>query len=83
MAAAAEWMVQKSGVAPVLGLVPDGIEVCRRVGANGTIFVLINFDPAPQHVALPHTMKFIITHGGSISSVDLPEYGVSVLFDTK
>ncbi|MGA7855457.1 MAG: beta-galactosidase [Candidatus Acidiferrales bacterium] len=83
MAAAAEWMVQKSGVAPVLGPVPDGIEVCRRVGANGTIFVLINFDPAPQHVALPHAMKSLLTDGGSISSVDLPEYGVSVLFDTK
>ena len=30
MAAAAEWMVKQSGVVPVFGAVPDGIEVCRR-----------------------------------------------------
>ena len=83
MAAAAQWMVQKSGIIPALGPVPDGIEVCRREGANGTVFVLINFDPAPQHVALPHAMKSLLTDGASISSVDLPEYGVAVLLETK
>ena len=34
MTAAAQWMVQKSGVVPALGPVPDGIEVCRREGAK-------------------------------------------------
>ena len=83
MAAAAQWMVQKSGIIPVFGPVPDGIEVCRREGANGTVFVLINFDPAPQHVALPHAMQALLTGGASISSVDLPEYGVAVLLESK
>ena len=83
MAAAAQWMVQQSGVIPALGPVPDGIKICRREGANGTVFVLINFDPAPQHVALPHAMKSLLTDGASISSVDLPEYGVAVLLETK
>jgi beta-galactosidase len=83
MAAAAQWMVQKSGIVPALGPVPDGIEVCRREGANGTVFVLINFDPTPQHVALPHAMKSLLTDGANVSSVDLPEYGVAVLLATK
>ena len=83
MAAAAEWMVQKSGVVPVLGPVPDGIEVCRREGANGTIFVLINFDPTPQHVALPHAMQALLGDSGEVNAVDLPEYGVAVLLESK
>lgn len=83
MAAAAEWMLRKSGVVPVLGPVPDGIEVCRRIGAIGTVFVLINFDPNPQHVPLPHAMRSLLADGGSISSVDLPPYGVAVLVESK
>ena len=83
MAAAAQWMVQKSGIVPALGPVPDGIEVCRREGANGTVFVLINFDPTPQHVALPRAMKSLLSDGANVSSVDLPEYGVAVLLATK
>lgn len=83
MAAAAQWMVQKTGVAPVLGPVPDGIEVCRRDGANGTVFVLINFDPTPQHVALPQAMKALLGGEGEVSAVDLPQYGVAVLIESK
>lgn len=85
MAAAAEWMVQKSHVVPVFGPVPDGIEVCRREGANGTIFVLINFGPTPQHVTLPHAMKALLggSADGGVTAVDLPEYGVAVLLETK
>ena len=83
MAAAAEWMVQKSGVVPVFGPVPDGIEVCRREGANGTIFVLINFDPTLQHVALPHAMQALLGGSGEVDAVDLPEYGVAVLLESK
>ena len=76
-------MVQKSGVVPVLGPVPGGIEVCRRVGTNGTIFVLINFDPTTQHVALPHAMKALLGGEGEVSAVDLPQYGVAVLIESK
>lgn len=82
MAAAAQWMVQKSGVVPVLGPVPDGIEVCRRDGAAGNVFVLINFAQTPQHVALPRAMKALLG-GGDVSAVDLPSYGVEVLLEGK
>jgi len=33
MATAAKWMVDMSGVKPVFGRVPDGVEVCRASAA--------------------------------------------------
>ncbi len=83
MASAASWMVQQGGVTPVLGSVPDGIEVCRRVGTGKQVFVLINFERKPQHVALPHSMKAILLGSGDVTGVDLPAYGVEVLVDSK
>ena len=71
-------MVQKSGVVPALGPVPDGIEVCRREGARGSVFDVINFLQTPQHVALPRAMK-ALQGGADVSSIDLAAYGVEVL----
>ena len=56
MTALANWLVKISGVTPALGPVPDGIEVNRRIGPNSSVFVLINFNPEPQTVPLPHPM---------------------------
>jgi beta-galactosidase len=83
MASAASWMIQQSGVSPVLGSVPDGIEVCRRVGSGKQVFVLINFERKPQHVALPHSMKAMLLGSGDVAAVDLPAYGVEVLVDSR
>jgi beta-galactosidase len=43
MTAATQSMVQKSGVVPALGPVPNGIEVCRREGARGNVSIVIDF----------------------------------------
>ena len=61
MAALADWLVKTSNVTPVLGPVPDGIEVNRRVGPDAAVFVLINFSSEKQTVALPHSMKVILS----------------------
>ncbi|HUJ33098.1 MAG TPA: beta-galactosidase [Candidatus Acidoferrum sp.] len=82
MAAAAEWMIQQSGVTPVFGAVPDGVEVSRREGAGKRIYVLINFKQETEHVALPHSMKALLA-GADESTVDLPAYGVEVFLDQR
>ena len=82
MQAAAQWMVQQSGVTPAFGPVPDGVWVSRRVGEGKTVFVMENFGAEEQHVPLPHEMKRMLA-GGEADSVDLPQYGVAVLLEEK
>ncbi|HUM04105.1 MAG TPA: beta-galactosidase [Terriglobales bacterium] len=82
MSAAAQWLVQKSGVKPVLGPVPDGVEVSRRAGGGKQVYVLVNYAPESRTVALPRTMKQLLT-GKQGDSVELPQYGVEVLVDAK
>ena len=82
MASAAQWMVQQSGVTPIFGPVPDGVEVSRRNGDGRNVFVLINFAAESRTVALPHFMKLLLANTES-SSVELPQYGVEILVDSK
>ena len=77
MAAAAEWMTAKSGVTPVFGPVPDGVEVSRRVGPGKQVFVLINYSQDTRRVNLPHAMNLVLG-GRQGDTVDLPPYGVAV-----
>ncbi len=80
MASAAEWMTHKSGVTPVFGPVPDGVEVSRRVSAGKQIFILINFAQENRRVALPRSMKLLLD-GKWADSVDLTPYGVAIALD--
>ena len=80
MASAAEWMTQKSGVMPVFGPVPEGVEVSRRVGPGKQVFILINFAQENRRVTLPRAMKLLLD-GKRTDSVDLPPYGVAIALD--
>lgn len=80
MAAAAKWMIERSGVVPIFGPVPDGVEVCRRTGGGKQIFILINHSQESRRVTLPHPMKLLLEDGEPIF-VDLMPYGVSVFAD--
>jgi len=82
VAAAAQWMAKSSGISPVFGPVADGIEVSRRTGGNGSVFVLINFGGEKQSVALPRTMQSLLDQHET-KQVELPQYGVAVLADVK
>ncbi len=75
---AAKWMIDQAGVKAKFGPVPTGVDVYPREGANGTVFILVNFAAAPQTVKLPSTMQDVLK-GGSVTSVSLPTYGVAVL----
>lgn len=82
MAAAAEWMTHKSGVTPVFGPVPEGVEVSRRVGPGKQVFVLINYSQDTRRVNLPHAMNLVLG-GKQGDAVDLPPYGVAVAVDNR
>jgi beta-galactosidase len=82
MATAAEWLIQKSGVTPVFGPVPEGVEVSRRVAPDKQVFVFVNYAPENRHVALPHPMKLVLD-GEQRTSIDLPPYGVAVALDRR
>jgi beta-galactosidase len=82
VASAAEWMAKTSGISPAFGSVPDGIEVTRRVGPKGSVFVMINFKNEKQTVTLPHAMESLLDRR-ELSQVELPQYGVAILADQK
>ena len=78
MAEAAKWMTDTSGVKPVFGPVPAGVEVSARYGAHGAVFIVINLSGKPQAITLPREMNDVL-EGGSKRSVNLANYGVAVL----
>ena len=82
VSAAAEWMIQKSGLTPVFGPAPEGVEVSRRVGGGKQVFVLINFKAEGQRVSLPRTMKSLLD-AKDVDSLELGPYGVALLLDSK
>jgi beta-galactosidase len=74
----ASWATTDAQVKPEFGPVPSGIDVCRRVDATHTVFVLINHGPAAAMVTLPSPMTDVL-HGGTVTSVNLDPQGVAVL----
>jgi beta-galactosidase len=81
-------LLQKADVQPIVPNAPDGVEVCRRSGhdpsgADKSVLILINHNTAPERVSLPSPMHDLIGDQGSLSSVDLPPYGVAVLEEQK
>jgi beta-galactosidase len=73
------WATSDAQVQAEFPAVPAGVEVCRRVEANRTVFVLINHGRAAAHVALPAAMGDIFRASGRVNSVDLEPQGVVVL----
>ncbi|ABF39904.1 Beta-galactosidase [Candidatus Koribacter versatilis Ellin345] len=75
----AGWIFSTSGLHSAFGLIPDGVDVSERSGNGKDVFVLINFKQENQSVQLPKSMKRVLANGESVSSVNLPPYGVEVL----
>ena len=82
MEKAAQWMIGESGVKAKFGPVPVGVDVYPREGDHGKVFILVNFAKAQQTVKLPTAMQDVL-NGGSVSSVNLTEYGVAVLSEGR
>jgi len=50
------WLTQTADVPPVLEDLPRGVEVCRRVGPDQALLVLINHTAEPRALTLPGVM---------------------------
>lgn len=72
------WATSDAQVKPEFGSVPVGVEVCRRVGASRTVFVIINHGGAPAEITLPEAMRDVLK-GGSVMQVRLEPQDVAVL----
>ena len=59
--------------------VAPGVEVCRRVGASSTVFVLINHGSTTANVDLPSAMRDVLRDSPSVTTVELQPQGVAVL----
>ncbi|MGD1029838.1 MAG: beta-galactosidase [Opitutaceae bacterium] len=75
--ACAAW-VRDAGAGGNTLAVPAGVEVCRRVGPAGEVFILLNHGSAPAHVGLREPLEDLLG-GGAVREVGLPRHGVAVL----
>jgi beta-galactosidase len=82
MAAAAQWMISKSGITPLLASVPEGVEVNRRIGGGKQVFILVNYAAENRRVTLPRPMKSLLDDRSG-DRFELEPYGVRVLLDSK
>jgi beta-galactosidase len=75
-------MAKDAGVTATFGLVPKGVEVCRRVGEGHEVFIVINHNRSAALIHLPAGMHKVLgdgTAGSEPNSVELPTEGVLVL----
>ncbi len=74
-----DWAVADAQIDAEFPAVPPGVEVCRRVDANHSVFILINHASTEARVALPSAMSDVLHDGRSITSIDLAPRDVAVL----
>ena len=79
MKSAIGWMVRSAGIPTPLAGVPDGVEVCRRVGQGREVFVLINYDKQERTVAVGNGFRNVLSGGAQATPLALPARGVAVL----
>jgi beta-galactosidase len=78
MKAAANWMMREAGLNPILSDLPDDVDLAIRSGNGKRVFIFTNYGALPRTIVLPSPMQDALT-GGKVSSITLPQYGVSVL----
>jgi len=74
-----ERFTEQAGLHAAFGPVPESVEVCRRTGPHGDVFILINYGKQPAAVTLPGPMRDVLAGISVHGSVTLPRYGVAVL----
>jgi beta-galactosidase len=77
-------LLQTAQVEPILANVPEGVEVCRRLGKESSVIIVINHTPSSQSVALPRPMKDVLSgNTQTVSTIQLPAHEVSVLEERR
>ncbi|HET7102614.1 MAG TPA: beta-galactosidase [Terracidiphilus sp.] len=79
MRSAVAWMTQTAQVRAEFGQVPAKVEVCRRIGADHTVFILINHGSESATVHLPTPMIDVLRRQPAPTEVELAGQGVTVL----
>ncbi len=79
MRSAVKWMAERAGVHAAFGPVPEGVEVCRRMNANRTVFVLINHSSKRVEVHLPTAMFDVLNSTRGVQVKGLDPNAVAVL----
>jgi beta-galactosidase len=72
--------IAESGVKSVA--VPDAVELCRRTGPHGDVWICINHGATPTSVDLPAPARDLISGQTCSTQVSLAGYGVAVLVAT-
>ena len=59
--------------------VPEGVEICRRVGPHGEVWIVINHTRQARTVARPAVARDLMTDQTAEPDLHLDGYGVAVL----
>jgi beta-galactosidase len=89
MRSAIAWMTGTAQVQPEFGSLPPDVEVCRRVGLDYSVFILINHGTGEhgtgEHgtgeatIHLPGAMEDVLHEGRPVSELVLEAQGVAIL----
>jgi beta-galactosidase len=71
-----DWLAN-SGVQPISA--PEGVELCRRVGATGEVWIVINHTRQTRTVPRPAPARDFVTGQTAEPDLNLDGYGVAVL----
>lgn len=74
----AKSLIETAGIKPDTWDVPAGVTVCRRVGPDREVHVLINFGKEAVELPLPAGTTDVLT-GGAPAKIKLAQYGVAVV----
>jgi len=73
------WLASTSGLVNEFAELPEGVEICRRFGLQKQAFIIINHNPHPVQVGLPHPMRDLLTNALNRQWVILTPHEVGVL----
>lgn len=79
-------LAEKAGVRAAFGPLPDGVEICRRVGSSKeVVFVLINHRESDAQVQIPKGMRIVLgdVAARTNGAVVLPPQGVLLLQSSR
>jgi beta-galactosidase len=79
MRRAMQWATDDAQVKPEFPELPRGVEVCRRIDRERTLYIFINHQSAPADISLPKAMRDVLHDTRSITQLALEPRGVAVL----
>lgn len=79
MATLARGWAQASGIDTAQASLPEGVELCRRVGPRGEVWIVVNHTVQPQRGRLPRAGRDVLSDGPASDAVELPPRGVAVV----